>query len=184
MHCSHYTTRVFVPAQNLIWYNVNKNIKQKPETSNMVESFSLRLKLPCSSWKMVFHVWTQKSKWDNMKALQYSVNTIEPYNPAHPAYLLITGTLLENLTITKGERKAYSGWGLPNKSTEGHEWLLTDTWMIDAITYIFINPTPTKHKITYMYNAATVATWKVSKIIYNTKRSQWNSTAIFSNYSD
>ena len=84
-----------------------------------------------------------------MKAFQYSVNTIEPYNPALPAYLLITGTLLENLTITKGEGKAYSSLGLPNKSTEGHEWLLTDTRMIDAITYIFINPRPTKHKITY-----------------------------------
>ena len=72
-----------------------------------------------------------------MKAFQYSVNTIEPYNPVLPAYLLITGTLLENLTITKGERKAYSSLGLPNKSTEGHEWLLTDTRMIDAITYFY-----------------------------------------------
>ena len=149
MHCSHYTTRIFVPAQKLIWYNVNNNIKQKPKTSNMVQSFSVWLTLLCSSWKMAFHVWTQKSKWDNMKAFQYSVNTIEPYNPALPAYLLITGTLLENLTITKGGRKAYSRLGLPNKSTEGHEWLLTDTRMIDATTYIFINPLPTKHKITY-----------------------------------
>ena len=84
-----------------------------------------------------------------MKAFQCSVNTIEPYNPALPAYLLITGTLLENLTITKGEGKAYSSLGLPNNSTEGHEWLSTDTRMIDAITYIFINLLPTKHKITY-----------------------------------
>ena len=138
-----------MPAQKLIWYNVNNNIKWKPKTSNMVQSFSVRLSLLCKSWKMAFHAWTQKSKWDNMKAFQYSVNTIEPYNPPLPAYLLITGTLLENLTITKGERKAYSSLGLPNKSTEGHEWLSTDTRMIDAITYIFINPLPTKHKITY-----------------------------------
>ena len=84
-----------------------------------------------------------------MKAFQYSVNTIEPYNPALPVYLLITRSWLENLTITKGEKKAYSSLGLPNKSTQGHEWLSTDTRMIDAITYIFINPLPTKHKITY-----------------------------------
>ena len=89
-----------------------------------------------------------------MKAFQYSVNTIEPYNPVLPAYLLITGTLLENLTITKGERKAYSSSGLPNKSTEGHEWLLTDTRMIDTITYIFINPGQQNTKSHY-YHAAT-----------------------------
>ena len=70
-----------------------------------------------------------------MKAFQYSVNTIEPYNPTPSANLLIISTLLQNLTITKGERKAYSSSGLPYKSTEGHEWLLTDTRMIDAITY-------------------------------------------------
>ena len=45
-----------------------------------------------------------------MKAFQYSVNTIEPYNPTPSANLLIIGTLLQNLTITKGERKAYSSW--------------------------------------------------------------------------
>ena len=72
-----------------------------------------------------------------MKAFQYSVNTIEPYNPTPSANLLMTGTLLQNLTITKGERKAYSSSGLPNKSTEGHEWLLTDTRMVDAITYFY-----------------------------------------------
>ena len=113
-------------CQHRNWYGTMwTKTKQKAKTSNMVPSFSVRLTLLCNSWKMAFHVWTQKSKWDNMKAFQYSVNTTEPYNPAHPAYLLITGTLLENLTITKGERKAYSSYR-PSQQINRRSWMVID----------------------------------------------------------
>ena len=64
-----------------------------------------------------------------MKAFQYSVNTIEPYNPTPSANLLIIGTLLQNLTITKGERKAAQAFPTSQQKVMNGYWLILE-WLM------------------------------------------------------